>query len=126
MAQPQQQNLVIQPTYMHTEYPLYQEYYQQYAHRDSEMSGLMPNIYDLGFVLGMVFFIILMFVFFMTRMNMVIYILMVVVTIVPIYVVYLDVQNSDKSNTRMLGNVCAGIWIAIQIGVLFVFGLMLL
>jgi heme/copper-type cytochrome/quinol oxidase subunit 4 len=59
-------------------------------------------------------------------MNIIIYILMVVVTIVPIYVVYLDVKHSEKSTTRTFGNVCAGIWIAIQIGILIIFGFLLL
>jgi hypothetical protein len=90
------------------------------------MEGLMPNIYDLGFILGMVFFLILMFVFFMTRMNVIIYILMIVVTIIPIYVVYLDVKHGERSTSRTVGNVCAGIWIAIQIGVLIIFGFLLI
>jgi hypothetical protein len=92
-------------------------------YRNPETQALIPNRYDLLFYSGIGIFLLLFFLFFFSRGNIAVYILLATSVAIPIFAIYLDFKNSLRTTTGTLGNVCAIIWIICQIIVTIIIGL---
>ncbi len=115
----------FRPNYYYSPYQPYPGSYYHHNRLNNEISGLIPNRYDALFYTGIGIFILLFFALLSTHGNINVYLFMVFSIVIPILAIYLDFQNSPRSSTGTLGNICAIIWIILQILATIVFGLFL-
>jgi hypothetical protein len=84
-----------------------------------EAEGIMPGRYDLMYYLGVGIFILGIFAYMANPILGLI--LFVCSIIIEIGAIYLERENKLPSKTAMLGNICAGIFIIVEIVVILIF-----